>query len=76
MEHEFSKVLEQQNLITLKLVDQQLKSSLPPRKIDVFDGNPLNYNVFIKSFGQTIEEKTIKIGFTSWSSSPVVRLIL
>ena len=57
MEHGFSKVLEEQNEITLKLVDQQLKSSLPPRKLDVFDGNPLNYNVFIKSFEQTIEAK-------------------
>ena len=53
-----SKLVQQQNEITLKMIDQQLKATLPPRKVNVFDGDPLQYHAFVKAFQQGIEDKT------------------
>ena len=53
-----SKLIQQQNEITLNFIVQQLKSALPPRNVGVVDGNPLQYYAFLKAFEQGIEEKT------------------
>ena len=50
-------VMEKQNEITALLLQQQCLSSMPKREIDVFDGDPLKYQTFIKSFEHNIESK-------------------
>lgn len=51
-------VMEKQNEITSMLVHQQCLASLPRRDIQIFDGDPLQYHSFMRSFEQVIEEKT------------------
>lgn len=51
-------IMQRQNEITAALVQQQRSSSLPPRDIPVFDGDPLQYRAFIKAFEQGVEQKT------------------
>ncbi len=51
-------VMRKQNEITEMLVRQQQLSLLPVREIPIFDGNPLEYRAFIKTFEQIIESKT------------------
>jgi hypothetical protein len=54
----FGDIMRQQNEITKLLVEQQVRSSLPPQKIPQFTGNPLRYTSFIKAFEYGIESKT------------------
>ncbi|XP_049896027.1 uncharacterized protein LOC126387557 [Epinephelus moara] len=49
--------MERQNEITALLVHQQSLSSMPKKEIQVFDGDPLQYQMFIKSFEHSIESK-------------------
>ena len=49
-----------QNEITASLVNQQRLISLPPRDIPVFEGDPFQYQAFIKSFEQGVEDKAGK----------------
>lgn len=51
-------VMKKQNEITALLVQQQCLSSLPKREIQVFDGDPLQYQTFIGAFEHSIEGKT------------------
>lgn len=51
-------IMERQNEITALLVQQHCLSSLPKKEIQVFDGNPLQYQTFIKSFEHNIESQT------------------
>lgn len=53
-------IMEKQNEITAALVKQQLSTSLPPRTIPIFEGDPLEYRMFIKAFEQGVEAKTGK----------------
>lgn len=46
----FLKVMQRQNDIAVLLVLQHKQTSLPPREIPVFNGNPLNYQIFMKAF--------------------------
>lgn len=50
-------IMHRQNDITAALVHQQRSSSLPPRQIPTFEGDPLQYRAFIKAFEQGVEEK-------------------
>lgn len=43
-------IMDKQNEITSLLVQQQCLSSLPKREVPLFDGNPLQYHSFMKSF--------------------------
>ncbi|XP_033992103.1 uncharacterized protein LOC117487588 [Trematomus bernacchii] len=54
----FLTVMQRQNDIVNLLVLQQKQTSLPTREIPVFDGNPLNYQIFVRAFQHGIEEKT------------------
>lgn len=50
-------VMEKQNEITALIIKQQCLSSMPKREIQVFDGDPLQYQMFIKSIEHSIESK-------------------
>lgn len=50
-------VMEKQNEITALLIQQQSLSSIPKREIQVFDGDPLQNQSFIKSFEHSIGSK-------------------
>ena len=50
-------VMEKQNEITALLIQQQCLSSMPKKEIQIFDGDPLQYHTFIKSFEHCIETK-------------------
>ena len=54
----FLTVIQRQNEIADLLVLQQKLTSLPSKEIPVFDGNPLNYQAFMRAFEHGIEEKT------------------
>lgn len=54
----FLKVLERQNEITSLLVEQQSLFLLPKRDLQVFDGDPLQYQTFIRGFEHNIEGRT------------------
>lgn len=56
---ELFSLMQRQNEITSSLVQQRL-SSLPARDIPLFDGDPLQYISFIRTFEQGMEEKGIK----------------
>lgn len=51
-------IMEKQNEITALLAQQQCLSSLPKREIEIFDGDPLQYQAFIRAFEHSIESKT------------------
>lgn len=51
-------VLQKQNEITSMLVEQQLMTFLPKRDIQPFDGDPLQYQAFMRAFEHNIEQKT------------------
>ena len=55
-------VLQKQNDITSLLVKQNLYSTLPPRDIPIYEGDPLQYEGFIRAFENTIEKKTDDFG--------------
>lgn len=54
----FLTVLERQNQITSLLVGQQSLFLLPKRDLQVFDGDPLQYQTFITGFEHNIEGRT------------------
>ena len=54
----FLTVIQRQNEIADLLVVQQKMTSLPSMEIPVFDGNPLNYQAFMRAFEHCIEDKT------------------
>lgn len=51
-------LIQRRNDITALLAQQNLSSTLPPRDIPVYDGDPLQYEVFIRAFGRGVERKT------------------
>ncbi len=51
-------VLEKQNEITSLLVEQQSLFFLPRRDIQIFDGDPLQFQTFMRTFEHSIEDKT------------------
>lgn len=51
-------VLEKQNEITSLLVERQSLLLLPRRDIQIFDGDPLQFQTFMMTFEHSIEEKT------------------
>ena len=53
-------IMQRQNDITAALVRQQHTSSLPPREIPIFEGDPLQYRAFIRAFEQGVEGKAGK----------------
>ena len=55
---DISKLLQRQNEITALLVKQNLYSTLPPRDIPIFDGDPMQYEMFIRAFEGGVEKKT------------------
>ena len=57
-QNEFVKIMQRQTEITNMLVQQNLASSLPVRNIPIFDGDPLQYHSFMKSFESCVEAKT------------------
>ena len=52
-------VLEKQNEITSMLEEQQHHSVLPKRDMQTFDGDPLQFQTFMRSFEHNIEQKTL-----------------
>lgn len=52
------KLIEQQIKSNELLAKHQLKSTLPRREVLKFDGDPIKFQIFLKSFTHTIEEKT------------------
>lgn len=54
----FLTVIRRQNDIADLLASQHKQVSLPAREIPVFDGNPLEYQIFMRAFRHGIEEKT------------------
>jgi len=48
--------IQRQNDITAMLAQQHLTSTLPPRDIPVYDGDPLQFEAFIRAF--RVESKT------------------
>ncbi|XP_039869513.1 uncharacterized protein LOC120722563 [Simochromis diagramma] len=50
-------VMSKQNELTALLIQQHSLSSLPKKEIPVFDGDPLQYQTFIKSFEHNIESR-------------------
>lgn len=57
-DHRLFTVLEKQNEITSILVEQQSLFLLPKRELHAFDGDPLQYQTFIKAFEHNIEART------------------
>ncbi|KAI2668803.1 hypothetical protein H4Q32_005610 [Labeo rohita] len=51
-------VLQKQQQITELLIQQQKASHLPPCEIPIFDGDPLQFNSFMKTFQFCVEDKT------------------
>ncbi|XP_014850999.1 PREDICTED: uncharacterized protein LOC106922808 [Poecilia mexicana] len=51
-------IMEKQNELTCMLVRLQSLSSLPKREIQPFDGGPLHFQAFMRSFDQVVESKT------------------
>ena len=51
-------ILERQNQITSLLAEQQSLFFLPRRDIQIFDGDPLEYQTFMRAFEHCIEKKT------------------
>lgn len=50
-------LIQRQNDITALLAQQSLSSTLPPRVIPVYDGDPLQYEVFRRAFERGVEKK-------------------
>lgn len=51
-------IMQKQNEITAQLVQQNISSVLPPRNLQIFDGDPLQYKSFIRAFENVVEKKT------------------
>lgn len=52
------KLIDKQNEIAALLVQQNNLSSLPPREVPVFDGDPLRYHDFMRTFEEMVEKKS------------------
>ena len=50
--------MRKQNEITTLLIQQQCLSSLPRTEIQIFDGDPLKYNTFIRAFENGVKRNT------------------
>ncbi|CAL9682044.1 unnamed protein product [Knipowitschia caucasica] len=57
-DHRLFTVLEKQNEITSLLVEQQSLFLLPKRDLQAFDGDPLQYQTFMRGFEHNIEDRT------------------
>ena len=55
-------IMRKQNEITTLLVQQQSLSALPKREIPIYDGDPLEYHMFIKAFENGVERNTTNSG--------------
>lgn len=74
-------IMQKQNDITSLLVQQNSASVLPPRDIPVFDGDPLQFQAFMRAFENGVEEKTADLSdclhfleqFTRGQSRDIVR---
>ncbi len=53
-----SDILRTQNELTRMLMEQQIRATLPPQRVQHFNGDPLAYTAFMKSFEYSIESKT------------------
>lgn len=51
-------IMQKQNESTALLVQQNTSSVLPPRNLQNFDGDPLQYKSFIRAFENVVEKKT------------------
>lgn len=51
-------IMQRQNEITSMLVRQQLTATLPQRDIPIFDGDPMQYLSFMRTFEHCVEERT------------------
>lgn len=51
-------IMQKQTKITALLVQQNISSVLPPRNLQIFDGDPLQYKSFIRAFENVVEKKT------------------
>ena len=49
---------QQQNKIMEMLATQQKKSNLPQQRVPIFDGDPMDYDAFVRAFENVIESKT------------------
>jgi len=49
---------QQQNKIVEMLATQQKKSNLPQQRVPIFDGDPMEFNPFVRAFENIIESKT------------------
>lgn len=56
--YEWKEIQNRQSELTEKLLECHMKSSLPKRSLQPFDGNPLHYHAFTKAFMHVIESKT------------------
>ncbi len=52
------KLIDKQNDIAALLVQQNNLSSLPPREVPFFDGDPLRYHDFMHTFEEVVEKKS------------------
>lgn len=50
-------IIQQKNDITALLAKQNISSTLPPRGIPTYDGDPLQYDAFIRAFERGVEKK-------------------
>lgn len=50
-------IIQQQNDITALLAKENISSTLPPRGIPTYDGDPLQYDAFIRAFERGAEKK-------------------
>lgn len=51
-------IMKRQNEITTLLIQQQQRSSLPKRDIQVFDGDPLQFHSFVRAFENAVGSKS------------------
>ncbi len=51
-------LIDKQNYIAALLVQQNNLSSLPPREVPFFDGDPLRYHDFMHTFEEVVEKKS------------------
>ena len=55
-------IMKRLNEITTILIQQQQRSSLPRRDIQVFDGDPLQYHTFMRAIEHGVENKSDSYG--------------
>ena len=57
MDQNICGILQKQNDITSMLMQQQMSATLPQREMTIFDGDPLHYISFIRTFEHCVESK-------------------